>query len=623
MQDMRLYEGTLQEFRDDVISNRIADILAGKFREYYKKNVSRSEKNSWNNSLNFLKNAVDISNLEDNMIIIEYGLPYSSRRIDVLLFGKDMQNKDNVVLIELKQWSNENVEDSIEDGNIIVNYGRNKITVPHPSIQVEGYHFYLKDFISAFEEEPVLGLNSLVYCHNYSYSYGKEGVLFLPKFKKYLEKYPIYAKEDIIKLGDYLIDRLGKGGGIEVFNRFVYSVFRPSKKLMEHTREMINNQRIFNLIDDQIVAYNAIMHRAKQLSKSNEKAVVIVKGGPGTGKSVIALELMGELLRQGKKVFHATGSSAFTNTLRKILGTRSSRLFKFFNSFTNYGENEVDVLICDEAHRIRETSTSRYTPRYLRTNTPQIEELIRVAKLSVFFIDERQVVRPTEIGNIRLIKDTARKLGLKEDNISEFELVTQFRCSGSDTFLRWVENILGIEKNEYEFLTKRESMEFKIMEDPLELKRIIDGKNREHKNCARITAGFCWPWSDPLPDGTLVKDVKVGNLEMPWERKNQFWKWATDDSGMEQVGTVYTAQGFEFDYIGVIFGDDLVWDKDSQKWVGKPENSYDTVTKRNNEKFVEHLKNVYRVLLTRAHKGVYIYFINKDTEDYFRSKIKR
>jgi hypothetical protein len=198
---MRLYEGTLLEFRRDVISNRIADILAERFRVYYKMSVSPSEKNSCNNSLNFLKNVVDICKLEDNMIIIEYGLPYSSRRIDVLLFGKDLKNKDNVVLVELKQWPNENVGDSIEDGNVIINYGIAKVTVPHPSIQVEGYYFYLKDFISAFEEEPILELDSLVYCHNYSYSPDKERVLFLPKFKDYLERYPIYAKEDIVELG--------------------------------------------------------------------------------------------------------------------------------------------------------------------------------------------------------------------------------------------------------------------------------------------------------------------------------------------------------------------------------------------------------------------------------------
>ena len=137
-----------------------------------------------------------------------------------------------------------------------------------------------------------------------------------------------------------------------------------------------------------------------------------------------------------------------------------------------------------------------------------------------------------------------------------------------------------------------------------------------------MVAGFCWPWSDPLPDGSLVRDVKVGNLKMPWERKNQFWKWATDDSGMEQVGTVYTVQGFEFDYIGVIFGNDLVWDKKNKKWEARPENSYDTMVKKNNPNLVNHLKHVYRVLLSRAHKGVYIYFMDKNTEEYFKSKIK-
>ena len=89
---------------------------------------------------------------------------------------------------------------------------------------------------------------------------------------------------------------------------------------------------------------------------------------------------------------------------------------------------------------------------------------------------------------------------------------------------------------------------------------------------------------------------------------------------MDQVGTVYTSQGFEFDYIGVIFGNDLVWNKEIKSWYAKPENSYDSMAKRGNDQFVQHLKNVYRVLLTRAHKGVFIYFMDKDTEEYFRNK---
>jgi len=617
---MRLYEGTITQFREDVIQNKIADIISNKYLSYYGKNVGPSEKSSWNISLNYVKNSLDYSNLQNNMIIIEYELPYSSRRIDVILFGRNGINEDNIILIELKQWSNKNVEDCETDGNIIVNYGRFNKEQAHPSLQVEGYHYDLKDFVTVFETPPTLKLSSCAYCHNYSKL--RDNILYYPKFKRLIEKYPLFSKEDIVSLGDYLQKRLKNGSGLEVFTRFINSPIKPSKKLLDHTKQMINEQQIFNLIDDQISAYNSIMHKAKKLSKLDKKSVIIIKGGPGTGKSVIALEVMGELLRKGKQVYHATGSSAFTNTLRKILGIRSSKLFKFFNSFIGYPENKIEVLICDEAHRIRETSTGIYTSKKLRTDTPQIEELMRVAKLSIFFIDEHQVVRPNEIGSIELIRNTALKLGVLESEISEFELKTQFRCSGSDAFLQWIENILDIRESEKQFLSEEDRMEFKIFDTPLKLKEAIDRKNTGKKNCARIVAGFCWPWSKPNPDGSLVNDVKVEDLEMPWEKKDQFWKWATDDSGMEQVGTVYTAQGFEFDYIGIIFGNDLIYDKNQNKWVAIEENSHDTMIKRNNEKLTDHLKNVYRVLMSRAHKGCYIYFCDKGTEAYFRKHIK-
>ncbi len=617
---MRLYEGTISQFKEDVIQNRIADILARNYSKHYGRRVNSSEKNSWNNSLNFIKNALDLAELSDNQIIIEYELPYSSRRIDVLLFGKDEYLKDNIVLIELKQWSNENVEDCKTEGNIIVNYGRFKKEQAHPLLQVEGYYYYLKDFMTIFKMNPPIKLNPCAYCHNYSKT--KNSVLYLPKFSKLIQKYPLFSKEEAKKLGEYLKEKLSKGSGLEVFNKFINSPIKPSKKLLEHTRKMINEHQIFNLIDDQITAYNAIMSKVKEVSKENRKYVFIIKGGPGTGKSVIALEVMGELLRQGKVVYHATGSSAFTKTLRKILGNRAKNLFKFFNSFSNFKENSIDVLICDEAHRIRKTSTSRYTPKDKRRDIPQIDELIKSAKISIFFIDEFQVVRPSEVGSVKLIKNSASRCNVKEECIYEYELKTQFRCSGSDSYLQWLDNILGIRETEYQYLTKDLKMEFKIFDDPTKLKEAIDEKNKEKKNCARIVAGFCWPWSKPKPDGTLINDVKVDNLEMPWERKDQFWKWATDDSGMKQVGTVYTAQGFEFDYIGVIFGNDLVWNKKKKKWEAKPENSYDTFIKRNNPNIVNHLKNVYRVLMSRAHKGVYVYFIDKDTEEYFKSKVK-
>jgi DUF2075 family protein len=613
---MRLYEGTIKEFSNDVINNRIADILQDNFLSYYRRFPSDSEFRSWQQSLNFLNNAFTYSALASNTIIVEYELPYSTRRIDVLIFGKSNANKDSVVLMELKQWSNEHVYDCEHEGNIIIDFFGKK-EVAHPCLQVEGYHFDLQDFLLIFNENDSVQLNSCTYCHNYSNQ--KENILSLPKFHKFTKTFPLFLKEEVRELGLYLQERLKNSNGLEVFNRFLNSPVRPSKRLLDHTGDMIHRQQIFTLIDDQIAAYNAIMSKAKQLSKTSTKSIIVVKGGPGTGKSVIALEVMGELMRQGKVVYHATGSSAFTNTLRKIVGRRASNLFKFFFSFTQHKENEIDVLICDEAHRIRSDSNDYGVPRQFRSKNPQVDDLIKPAKLSIFFIDEFQIVRPKEIGSIELIKRSAAKFGVKDEDIAEFELRTQFRCSGSDAYLQWLDKLLEIRESDINAFDAK--MEFKIFDAPLALKRAIDEKNRHKENSARIVAGFCWKWSEPNSDGSLVKDVQIGDFKMPWEKKDEFWKWATDPTGMEQVGTVYTAQGFEFDYIGVIFGADLVWRKD-KGWISISEKSFDSQVLRGNQKLTDHLKHVYRVLMSRAHKGVFMYFMDKETETYFRSKIE-
>jgi len=374
---MRLYEDVVSKFKEDVSKSLIADKISNQYQEYYKRKVGPAEKNSWTNSMNFVKNVLDNTPLNDNKIIIEYELPYSQKRIDILIFGKDEKGNDNIVIIELKQWSNDSVKDSLNEDNVRTFVGGGWREVLHPSSQVEGYYWYLKDFITIFEEDPNLLLNACIYCHNYNK--GENEILYLSKFKESLEKYPIFSKQEIMDLGNYLKEKLASDSGFGIFNRFNKSIFRPSRKLMDHTSEMINNQQIFNLIDEQKIAYNAIMTKAKQISKLKEKSVIIIKGGPGTGKSVIALEVMGELLSKGINVIHATGSSAFTNTLKNILGTRSAKQFKFFNSFidkSKYKENGIDVLICDEAHRIRKTSERMYTSKDLRTGEPQINELI-------------------------------------------------------------------------------------------------------------------------------------------------------------------------------------------------------------------------------------------------------
>src|SRR3989344_1821530 len=328
---MILYEGTIERFNEDVVQNCVADRAAEKYRAHYNRNPGESEYRSWAISLAILNNSFHYVGLKDNHIVVEYELPFSSRRIDVLLFGNSSSGEENIVMMELKQWSNKSVKDSESEGNVIVDYGKFRREQVHPALQVQGYHFGLKDFLEIFEKKNSPELSSCAYAHNYSKE--ENAVLFLPKFSSAIKTFPLFAKEDAVELGRYLKDRLQGGGGKVIFERFAGSAVRPSKKLLNHTSEMINKRQIFNLIDEQIAAYNAIMHKAKQLAKTKQKSVVIVKGGPGTGKSVIALEVMGELLRQGRTVFHATGSSAFTNTLRKIVGVRAKTLFKFFNSF--------------------------------------------------------------------------------------------------------------------------------------------------------------------------------------------------------------------------------------------------------------------------------------------------
>lgn len=617
---MRLYEGSIAQFKQNVLNNEIADILKENYQKKLNLKVNESEYRSWETSLRVLKDSVDSPELMQNKIVIEYKLPYSERRIDVILFGKSAAQNGSVVIIELKQWSNNSVKPSEIEGNLNVDYGTGVHPAPHPCLQVQGYVVDMIDFIKIFEEKPKTDLYGCVYCHNYTRA--KESILYSSNFKQVIDDYPLFSKQDVQKLGEYLKEKLSGNAGLDVFYRFINSPIRPSKKLLEHAGKMINEQQVFNLIDDQIAAYNAIMYLAKKQAKRHGKSVIIVKGGPGTGKSVIALEVMGELMRNGKTVFHATGSSAFTKTLRKIMGKRLEKFYKFFFNFTQYRENEIPVLICDEAHRIRKDSNNYGVPSVFKSKNPQIDDLIRPSRLSVFFIDEMQVVRPNEIGSVDLIKKSAKKHGVDANNIFEFELKTQFRCSGSDTYLQWLENVLDIRKSEIQFLTKNIGMEFKIFDDPNNLKKAIAEKNKEKENSARIVAGFCWPWSEPNKDGSLVNDVKIDNFAMPWERKNEFWKWATDTTGMDQVGTVYTAQGFEFDYIGVIFGNDLIFNPKTSSWEARPENSFDAQTKRKNQDFTKHLKNVYRVLMSRAHKGVYMYFMDKEAEKYFTERIK-
>lgn len=622
---MRLYAGTSTQFIQDTVMNQIAEKLRSEFFNYFRYNPSHHEVNSWRNSLRAISQIFQYAGLLDHGVILEYQLPLTSKRLDCLVCGKDSSKQKQAVIIELKQW--DRCRESSGDNEVITWVGGAEKEVLHPSAQVGQYKRYLEDTHTAFyaEPSPVL-LSACSYLHNYNYFL--DDVIFANKFQQALKEYPLFTADDVSDLKHYLTGKMISGEGNEVLKVIEDSKYRPSKKLMDHVGDLIKGKPEYILLDDQLVVYDKVIDCAEQGFHDKRKAAIVIKGGPGTGKSVIAINLMADLLLKGFNSHYATGSRAFTETLRKIIGIRGSVQFKYFNSYSEGERNSVDVLICDEAHRLRETSQSRYTPAFKRTHLSQLAELLDVSKVSVFFIDDKQVVRPNEIGSVQYIRDQAERKNYK---VFEYQLETQFRCNGSEAFVNWINNTLGIERTANVLWDMKEEFDFKVFPDPENLEKAIRGHVQKGYT-GRVTAGFCWNWSDPNYDGTLKDDVVIGSYKRPWDARPEARKlapgipkaslWAYDPNGINQVGCVYTAQGFEFDYVGVIFGNDLTYNFDKQVWEGHPEHSADQVVKRSRAAFIDLVKNTYRVLLSRGMKGCYVYFMDKDTERYFRSRIE-
>jgi len=621
---MLLYQGTTESFETETRTNAIVDRLTQNFKAQAGYAPSDSERRAWQNSLRAMAFVTMSSGLKGHGVAIEYSLPGTSKRLDFMVTGYAPGGVKSAVIVELKQWE----ETESGDGDKVVTFvGRKERDVLHPSIQVGQYHQYLSDQLEVFhEEDRKIELSACSYLHNYGYK--SSDPLLEVKFRTALLKCPLFSKDDFDSLVAYLKSKVPNPDEAKVVEEIVKSRAKPSMKLLEEVNRVVKEQSRYVLLDEQLIAYNRIIAEVRHAAETGEQSIVVVRGGPGTGKSVIALNVVAELSRLGKNTHYVTGSKAFTETVRKIVGTRAAQQVKYFNSYMAADRHLIDVMVCDEAHRIRKTSNNRFTRKDKRSSKTQLEELMHAGRVCVFFIDDRQVVRPDEIGNSSMILQYAREQGIR---LFECDLVAQFRCNGSDAFINWVNHTLEIDRTANPFWERDNAYEFKIVGSPEELERMIQEKASAGKS-ARLAAGFCWKWSDPDSDGRLLNDVKIGDWHRPWDAKPDAGKlapgippaslWAYDPNGIGQVGCVYTAQGFEFDYIGVIFGKDLVY-REGTGWVGVKEESQDAVVKRSKEKFVDLVKNTYRVLLTRGMKGCYVHFMDEETQKFFASRIVR
>jgi len=579
---------------------------------------SPAEKRSWENSLVEISELLIQCDLGEVVLIVEYQLPYSSKRIDVLVLGSDPKTgQPTIIAIELKQWTNASLIEGALDTLKIDSYGSTPIL--HPAVQVSRYCEYLNDF-NRYVSDDNTNLFGIAYLHNWIDANNPALDLVQPTSHGML-----FTANQKNRLKEFLIARISSKFSEQITDDFLNSKVAPTKQLMQLAADEVKNREQFRLLDEQQIAYSMVMKALRDAETSNTKTAVIITGGPGTGKSVIALSLLGELSRRGKTTLHATGSKAFRNSLRKVAGARApqvQKLFSYFNSFMSAERNSLDVIICDEAHRIRETSANRYTKADLRTGTPQLHELLNVARVPVFLLDSNQVVRKGETGTPEYIEVEARNLGL---NVIRVDLDGQFRCGGSRLYETWLNGFLKIENSKTVAWSKDPNFNVIVANSPDEIVEKLQGFESEGFK-SRITAGYCWTWNDPNADGTLPNDVKIGDWTRPWNVKGdrgvgEYMSgelWAIDPKGFDQIGCVYTAQGFEYDWNAVIFGPDLVWRAGA--WVGDRSGSRDPAMRGiTPEHFETLVKNTYKVLLTRGLVGTILYSVDGETQEHFRT----
>lgn len=650
-----LYKETQKQFARDVEKN----IVYQKMLHCAKESgihSSESEIASWTNNAPHISKILYDAGVTDSYVTFEFLVPFSRKRIDCVIYGTGVDGSQNVIHIELKQWSNNGVGLADSEGNfsakeknddvvfsVTAYTGRGRRIVAHPSQQVKGYQGYLSNFIEVISKQE-LHLTGLAYCYNYLKNDSRHpSFLFDDQYKTLLTEYPTFAKDQKPELVEKLRLLLQNGAGLSVFNKMMASPVRPSKKLLEEVTTMVQNgdTSAFSLIEDQIVARNMILDKIRPLLRSGvsdkfRKSVIIVKGGPGTGKTVIALHILAELAKfsktgHGFNVQYATKSKPLLEGVRHQVKPSTRILFQNVTSYVpaSADENSVDVLLVDEAHRIQKNANSQYTRAENRTDLPQIDTLVRAAKVTVFFIDDKQAIRGVEIGSAQLVKEAAKRWNAK---VEECELTSQFRCNGSDNYMDWLEQVLY--NKPVTAIFHKEDFDLRVFDNPQEMYDQIVVQNAIQGQTARIMAGFCWPWSTDVVDGDLVKDVRIGDFAMPWEtsdrvpypllskRYPKWYEWAYKPLGIEQVGCIYTAQGFEFDYAGVIVGGDLKYDKSQGKIVTDKNACKDPVLRRNvreaNMTFDDYVRNIYRVLMTRGMKGCYLYIVDKPLREYIK-----
>lgn len=623
---MIVYDGLKTDFlksvEDDSIAIQIEENILAKMGRH----TAKAEFRSWENSLTYMYKVLNDDGIPaDAGIAIEYNIPQTAKRIDFMITGYDSNNTANMVIVELKQWEDMEEVHSVDGVDALVDTftGGAVRRVVHPSYQVWSYAQLIRDY-NATVQDMNIDVHPCACLHNYIRH--ENDPLEAEQYRDYLEDAPAFVKGELPKLRDFIKQSVKRGDKKEVLYLVDKGKIRPSKSLQDSISSMLKGNREFVMIDDQKVVYEEILRLSQKCMTDYKKRTIIVEGGPGTGKTVVAVNLLVELTQRDQMVQYVSKNSAPRQVyLKKLKGQmkKSSvdNMFKGSGSYVECGTNVAHTLLVDEAHRLNEKSGM-----FHNLGENQIKEIINTAYCSVFFIDESQRVTMDDIGSVAEIEKWARVMGAE---ITRMELKSQFRCNGSDGYLAWLDNVLDIrETANYDL--EGIDYDIRICDSPNEVRDIVIEKNRP-RNAARILAGYCWNWIKEGQNNTDVHDIKIGDFEMSWNLGSGE-PFALSDTSINEIGCIHTSQGLEFDYVGVIIGDDMRYENgkiitDYTKRARTDQSLKGIVSLAKNNPSEAHrradeiIKNTYRTLMTRGMKGCYVYCTDKNLANYMREAV--
>ncbi len=622
---MIVYDGIKTDFLTSCENDSIAIKIEENILNKLGRHTPHAEFRSWENSLTYMYKVLNDPEIPaDAGVAIEFNIPQTSKRVDFMISGYSNDDEPEMIIVELKQWDELEAVEST-DALVETYVGGGKRRVVHPSYQAWSYAQLINDYNQEVQDKRIK-LHPCACLHNYIRH--PDDPLDMAQYKDYLDEAPAYTKGQLSELRTFIKKSICKGDRKEILYYVDHGKIRPSKSLQNAIGSMLKGNREFIMIDEQKVAYEEILSLSLMCQNDMKKRTIIVKGGPGTGKTVIAINLLAELTKRDQLAQYVSKNSAPRQVyLKKLKGQikKSSvdNMFKGSGMYVDFGANVAHTLLCDESHRLNEKSGM-----FHNLGENQIKEIIHAAYCSVFFIDESQRVTMDDIGSIEEIEKWAREEG---SELHYLELNSQFRCNGSDGYLAWVDDVLDIRKTANYDL---EGIDFdiRICDSPSEMQEIILERNKVD-NRARILAGYCWEWKKSEQNNTNYHDIKIDDFEISWNLGNGE-PFAVSETSINEAGCIHTSQGLEFDYVGVIIGDDIRYEnghiitdftkraKTDQSLKGIKK-LYKENPEEAKQRADEIIKNTYRTLLTRGMKGCYVYCTDDALREYLRERVEK